>query len=90
MLLIETRDSEEEEKREEENSRDHSAVGTELGLVKSILAVLPHQVVRVRPVRLVLGHKVNTHLPFSAVIQDLWRSRRSLVFTAIFTHSWPG
>lgn len=90
MLLIETSDSEKEEEEEEENSRDHSAVGTELGLVKSIFAVLPHQVVRMRPVRLVLGHQVNTHLPFAAVIQDLWRRGHSLVFICILTHFCPG
>ena len=59
-----------------ENLRDHSAVWTKLGLVESVFAVLAHQVVWMRSVRLVLGHQVNAHFPFPAVIQNLWRQRR--------------
>lgn len=64
--------------RAEEDLRDHSAVRTELGLIKAIFAVLPHQVMWMWSVRLVLGHQVNTHFPFTAVIQDLQRQQRCL------------
>lgn len=59
----------------EENSRDDSAVGAKLGLIISVFAVFAHQVVRMRPVRLVLGHQVNPNFPFSTIIQNLQSSR---------------
>lgn len=58
--------------RTEVNSRDHSAVWAELSLVESVFAVLPHQVVRMRSVRLILRHQVNAHLTLPRVIHDLW------------------
>lgn len=64
--------------RREENSRDDSAVRPELGLVESVLAVFAHQVVRVRPVRLVLGHQVNSHLAFAAAVENLWSGEKRL------------
>lgn len=60
------------------NSRYHSAVGAKLGLVESVFAVLPHQVVWMWPVGLVLCHQVNTDLPFTAVVLDLWTNMQKV------------
>lgn len=62
----------------EENSRDDSAVGTKLGLIISVFTVFAHQVMRMRPVRLVLGHQVNANFPFTAIIQNLWSREKTL------------
>lgn len=54
-----------------ENSRNHFAVRAKLRLIEAVSAVSPHQVVRMRSVRLVFRNQVNAHHSFTSVVQDL-------------------
>lgn len=48
--------------------RDDPALRPKLRLVVAVLAVLPHQVVRVWSVGLILSHQGHAHLPFAGKI----------------------